>query len=187
MTQTSKTNPLLPDYISHDLRCLSVGLNPSILSAQEGFYFANPRNRFWRAFSQANIIATELSPDRNIHKILLREYSLGFTDVVKRPSRMGHELHAQDFRRDAPLLYEKIEIFMPRLLWFHGKVAANKFLNYGLNLKCEIKWGMNNIIELGVPLFVSPNPSAANASYSLADLVYYYKILAKKYIDLGTN
>ena len=187
MAQASKATQSLPDYIDYNLRCLSIGLNPSVLSAQEGFYFANPRNRFWRAFREAKILSIELLPDRGIHSILLRDYSLGFTDVVKRPSRMGNDLRAQDFRQDAPLLRKKIEKFAPRLLWFHGKVATNKFLQYGLGVKYDIKWGMNDIVELDMPMFVSPNPSPANANYSLDDLIEYYKLLANQYLALKVS
>ena len=176
----------LSDYIDYNLRCLSVGLNPSILSAQHGFYFANPRNRFWRAFNQAKVVGREMEPNRNVHNILLRDYSLGFTDVVKRPSRMGNDLCAQDFKRDAPALCAKLEKFSPKLLWFHGKVAAKKFLQYGYGLKSEIEWGRNNISQLGVPLYITPNPSPANATYSLENLVAYYSRLAKILADKET-
>lgn len=172
---------LLPDYIDYNLACLSVGLNPSILSAQRGFYFANPRNRFWRAFNQAMVAGVEVIPSSKIHQTLLREQSLGFTDVVKRASRMGHDLRANDFKRDAPQLRTKIEQYNPELLWFHGKVAISKFLQYGYGVKSGIAWGMNEIPQLGRPLFVSPNPSPANAAYSLEILVGYYRELTTIY------
>ena len=173
----------LPDYIGHDLVCLSVGLNPSIPSAKAGFYFANPRNRFWKAFNLAGIVDTQLIPGIDAHELLLQKYKIGFTDVVKRPSRMGHELRANDYKRDAVLLREKIEKFRPRLIWLHGKVAASKFLHYAYECKENINWGCN-AVEVMAPfeIFVSPNPSPANAQFSLADLQEYYKNL-KAIID----
>ena len=176
----------LSNYIDYNLRCLSVGLNPSILSAQNGYYFANPRNRFWRAFNQAKVVGIEILPNRDVHNVLLRDYSLGFTDVVKRPSRMGNDLCAADFRRDVPELRVKLEKFVPKLLWFHGKVAVKKFLYYGYGLKSAIEWGCNDIAQIGVPLYVTPNPSPANASYSLDDLVTYYSRLAEILADEET-
>ena len=50
----------LPDYIRGDLRILSIGLNPSLPSVREGFYFANPRNRFWRALQCSGLLSDEL-------------------------------------------------------------------------------------------------------------------------------
>jgi len=179
MPDSYKGTSSLPDYIDYNLVCLSVGLNPSILSAQLGYYFANPRNRFWRAFNQSKIIGVEITPDSNVHKKLLREYSIGFTDVVKRPSRMGHELLASDFKRDAPALRAKIEKYVPELVWFHGKVAVSKFLKYGYGVKMNMDWGFNEIPQLDMPLLVTPNPSPANAVYSLDDLIEYYRVLSK--------
>ena len=186
MPEVTKDELSLPDYIDYGLRILSVGLNPSIPSAQLGFYFANPRNRFWKAFNQASIIDCDIVPDRGIHQQLLEKYAIGFTDVAKRASSMGHELRADDFKRDAPKLREKIETYAPTLIWFHGKVAFNKFMQYGygkgqshkVKESEKWKWGFNDIDVIDSKVFVSPNPSPANAAYSLNTLVDYYKSLA---------
>jgi len=167
----------LPDYIDDGLRLLSVGLNPSIPSAQLGFYFANPRNRFWRAFNQAGIIDVEVIPSKSVHQQLLEKHGIGFTDVAKRPSAMGHELRAADFKKDAPMLREKLERYTPELVWFHGKIAINKFMFYSYGLKYDWQWGFNKIDDISSKVFVSPNPSPANAAYSLEVLVDYYKKL----------
>ncbi len=177
MLDVDKNEICLPDYIDYGMRILSVGLNPSIPSAQLGFYFANPRNRFWKAFNQAQVIDVEIIPAKSIHKQLLENYGIGFTDVAKRASAMGHELRAADFKRDAPKLREKIERYTPDLVWFHGKVAMNKFMHYSYGIKHDWQWGFNNIGEISSKVFMSPNPSPANAAYSLDMLVDYYKKL----------
>ncbi len=177
MPEVIKDQPWLPDYIDYDLRILSVGLNPSIPSVQLGFYFANPRNRFWKAFNQARIIDCDIVPGRETHQQLLDRYAIGFTDVAKRASSMGHELRADDFKRDVPKLREKIETYAPTLIWFHGKVAFNKFMQYGYGLKEKWQWGFNEIDVINSKVFVSPNPSPANAAYSFSTLVEYYKKL----------
>ena len=53
----------LPDYLAFDLDILFVGINPSIASSVNGHYYANPRNRFWRAFNLASFIPVPLSPE----------------------------------------------------------------------------------------------------------------------------
>lgn len=166
---------LLPDYIDYQLNILSVGLNPSIPSAKLGYYFANPRNRFWKAFKQANIINEELLVDASVHRLLLEKYSIGFTDVVKRASRMGHELRAEDFKRDAPQLREKLEQYQPRIIWFHGKIAVSKFMQYGYGIKKTWQWGQNDMDDIEAKVYVTPNPSPANAAYSLEDLTHWYQ------------
>ena len=164
----------MPDYIDYHLKILSIGLNPSKISVERGYYFANPRNRFWKAFNQSNLINSYVQPNKNAHQILLNEFNIGFTDVAKRPSRMGHELRAKDFKRDAPLLREKIELYQPKLVWFHGKVAFSKFMQYGYNIRRSWQWGYNEIDDMQSQVYVSPNPSPANAAFSLEALVDSY-------------
>ena len=175
MSDVNDSETTLPDYIDYGLKILSVGLNPSIPSAELGFYFANPRNRFWRAFNQAKIIDVEITPTPDIHMYLLKQYGIGFTDVAKRVSAMGHELRANDFKSDAPLLREKIQCYAPDLVWFHGKVAMNKFMHYAYDVKKKWQWGFNDVGVINAKIFISPNPSPANAAYSLDTLVDYYK------------
>ena len=167
----------LPDYIDYHLKVLSVGLNPSIPSVVQGYYFANPRNRFWRAFNQSNILEHSITPDSNVHELLLNHFGIGFTDVVKRPSKMANQLKSEDYRQDAPLLREKIEVYTPELVWFHGKLAINNFMNYAYGLKNNWQWGLNKVPQINSKVFVSPNPSSANAAYSLQSLIEYYNEL----------
>lgn len=169
----------LPDYVDSDLRILSVGLNPSVISVQAGFYFANPRNRFWKAFDDSGLAESQGEPSQSRHRILLEQDRIGFTDVVKRPSRQGHELRADDFRRDAPRLLQLVEKVRPAWVWFHGMQAYRHFLKYALGLSSKkIRWGMQPRTLAGARVYVTPNPSPANAAYSLTDLRRWYRRLA---------
>lgn len=107
---------------------------------------------------------------------LLDQYKIGFTDVVKRASRMGNQLRADDFRQDAPRLREKVELYLPRLLWFHGKIAATKYFYYAYGYKGQLEWGWNDLpLSYAIKVYVTPNPSPANAKYSLDNLVTFYE------------
>ena len=178
-----KITTTLDDLISKDLLCLSIGLNPSIPSVKAGYYFANPRNRFWSALNAADLLPEFLDRSVESQRRLHTEYRIGFTDVVKRPSRMGHELRADDFRRDAPVLREKIEQYQPRLLWFHGKIAVTKFFYYGYGLKQKWSWGICDIPELSIQILITPNPSPANAAFSVQDITQQYHALAPYLAD----
>lgn len=170
----------LPDYVGPDLRVLSVGLNPSVISVRAGFYFANPRNRFWRAFDESGLAESQGEPSRSRHQVLLKQDRIGFTDVVKRSSRQGHELRAGDFRRDAPRLLQLIGKIQPAWVWFHGKQAYRHFLKYALSLSPrEIRWGLQPRMIEEARVYVTPNPSPANAVYSLTDLQRRYRRLAR--------
>ena len=99
----------LPDYLKPGLRILSVGLNPSIPSVAAGFYFANPRNRFWKALQNSILINDTLEPGVASIEKLFRTHGIGFTDLVKRPTPGAKQLKASDYREGAPLLLDKIK------------------------------------------------------------------------------
>ncbi len=167
----------LPDYIDYDLRMLSIGLNPSTISVEKGFYFANPRNRFWKALNASGLLADEVVPSGQAQVTLFNKYRIGFTDVVKRHSSMGKYLKAGDYRRWAPRLGRKIERYRPAICWFHGKLAIRNYLKYSNSGEADVKWGRQCFTIHRSVVFVTPNPSPANAVYSLDDIVGWYKRL----------
>ena len=71
----------LPDYLRPGLDIVFVGLNPSIISVKQGHYFANPRNRFWKALNMSGLIPVELNPELDSHMI---DYGIGLTDLIKK-------------------------------------------------------------------------------------------------------
>ena len=167
----------LPDYLSPGLDIVSIGLNPSLPSVRDGFYFANPRNRFWRALNASGLVPELLEPGIAATEILFHQYKIGFTDVVKRPTAGGNELRAADYREWAPLLKEKIEKNAPAVAWFHGKQAYVNYLRHAEGLREKPDWGAQLFAVGKTRLFVTPNPSPANAAYSLDDLGDWYRQL----------
>lgn len=167
----------LPDYLRPGLAIVSIGLNPSLPSVRAGFYFANPRNRFWRALDGSGLVPESLVPGVEAMARLFEEYAIGFTDVVKRPTAGGRELRAADFRAGAPVLRAKLEDSGPRIAWFHGKQAYTSYLRYTGGPRGPVAWGEQEI-RIGVSrVFVTPNPSPANAVFSVQDLVGHYRRL----------
>ena len=197
MEDASETEEMrtLPDLLEPGLSLVFVGLNPSEYSAREGHYFANPRNRFWQAFNRSALLPPDLgrqcSPSDDA--ALLR-HGIGFTDVVKRPTPQGSGLRAADYRRWAPLLREKLLQWQPRMVCFHGLMAYKAYLRYaevttqrrgivvgdGEELDAEAAPDLGQqprkIGESSV--FVVPNPSPANACYSVEALTAWYDGLA---------
>lgn len=168
----------LPDSLKPGLRLLSIGLNPSVASAAAGVYFVNPRNRFWRALRDSGLADGAGPPTRSEMDRLLKQRGIGFTDVVKRPTRGGAELRAADFRRDAPLLKQKIQRFEPEVAWFHGKQAFGHYLRHAEGRsRSDVDWGAQDLKIGASRVFLTPNPSPANAVYSLEDLVDWYRRL----------
>ena len=165
----------LPDYLKSDLDIVLVGLNPSLYSVEVGHYFATPRNRFWRAINRSGLLTEHLDANTD-HKML--EQGIGMTDVVKRSTRGASDLRAADYREWAPVLKAKLEHFQPLIVCYHGAVAYRSYLKYAEGISVSS-------LELGLQphtigrshVFLVPNPSPANAAYSLDTLVGWYEAL----------
>ena len=169
----------LPDILQTDLNLLSIGLNPSLPSVVAGFYFANPRNRFWTALNASSLLSEPVSPGPDSMQQLLEREGIGFTDLVKRPTRGASELRIQDYRQGAPGLRALIERYRPHYAWFHGKLAYKNFIRYADMKTDGGDWGLQQQRIGDSRIFVTPNPSPANAAFSLSDLVTWYNRLAR--------
>lgn len=167
----------LPDFIAEPLHVLAIGINPSLHAVRAGYPFAFARNRFWPALNASRLVTEPLEPGAAAMRTLAARYGIGFTDVVKRPTPGMKDLRAADFAAGVPVLLGKIERHAPRVLWFHGKTAAAEFVRR-TGGEPELCWGLQPGPVAGRPCWVSPNPSPANASFSLADLVASYDALA---------
>ena len=164
----------LPDYLTPELTLVFVGLNPGLTSARDGHYFVSPRNRFWRAVNSAGIFDPPLEAETD-HMAL--EQGIGFTDVVKRPSAGASDLRAADFREWAPVLKDKLERYAPRVVCFHGSVAYRNFLRYAERVNLRPELGLQTRPIGASTVFLVPNPSPANAAFSMDDLVgWYYQL-----------
>ena len=174
----------LPDYLRPGLDIVLIGLNPSAYSVRVGRYFANPRNRFWRAISASGLVGRGVGPEDDA---ALLDVGIGFTDVVKRPTPQASGLTAADYRRDAPLLREKLLEYRPAIACFHGATAYRAYLRYAENIRNagEITLGRQEHTIGDSRVFVLPNPSPANARYSLADLTGWYRELGRLRAELA--
>ena len=168
--------PTLPDYLKKGLDIVFVGLNPSIYSMQMGHYFANPRNRFWSALNRSGLVGRELSPEQDAS---ILEFGIGFTDVVKRPTPQASGLNAADFRRWCPVLKEKLLKYQPGIVCFHGLTGYKAYLKYGEGSNSKPQLGLQDLTIGQSRVFVVPNPSPANAQYSIDDLVSWYQRLGE--------
>lgn len=175
--KNTDSEPALPDYLAPGLRVVSVGVNPSFASARAGFAFAHPRNRFWQALNRSRLVDCPLEPGSAAQQYLLEHYRFGFTDLVRRATAMEKDLGMAEIRQGALQLVEKMQAQRPAWIWFQGKTPANRFLQ-ALGEPAIPGWGEMDSPLQGIRLFVSPNPSPANAAFSLDDLVGWYNRMA---------
>jgi double-stranded uracil-DNA glycosylase len=174
----------LPDYLGPGLRIVFVGINPGLYSVERGHYFARTTSRFWPAFSRSVLSAPirralrlpVLGPEQDAS--LLR-FGIGFTDVVKVPSRNAAELSPQVFRDWAPRLLRRLERHRPRVACFHGLTGFRPFVQFALKEDpAGIGLGPQRLAVGRTRLFVAPNPSPANAHFTIEDQIRWYDRLA---------
>ncbi len=191
----SETYPFatMADYLAPGMRLVFVGINPSIISVEQGHYFARKTNRFWPAFSRSRLSAEAraglgveaLGPE---HDAALLRYGIGFTDVVKVPSSNASVLKPADFREWAPRLLERLERYQPEAACFQGVMGFRPFLRYGLG-RADVapELGEQSLMLGETRLFVVPNPSPANAHFTPADQAAWYDRLAEFIEGNGTG
>ena len=168
--------PTLPDYLRDRLDLVFVGLNPSLPSIRAGHYFANPRNRFWPALNRSGLVGRDLGPEDDASLLV---DGIGFTDVVKRATAQGSGLKAADYRQSAPVLRDKLLKFQPRVANFHGLMAYKAYLRYAEGEREVPELGLQERAIGNTHIFVTPNPSPANAIYSIDDLAEWYRRLGR--------
>lgn len=170
----------LPDYLDHELDLVVIGQNPSPASIARRCYYGNPRNRFWPAFRAAGLAPPDFEPGPAGFQRLRDQHRIGFTDVVKRPTPGAGDLRAADFRAWAPVLDTHLRAYRPRIAWFNGKGVYEGYLRYGRGIKTPgpVALGEQPDTLDGIVAFVTPNPSPANAAYSLDDLTDWYRRVA---------
>jgi TDG/mug DNA glycosylase family protein len=173
----------LPDYLQNGLDIVFVGLNPSPHSIHVGHYYGNPRNRFWKALNQSHIINAELSSLNDYQAIY---YGVGFTDLVKRPTPQVKDLKVGDYTTWAPLVKTKLLKYQPLIVCFQGVMCYKFYLKYVEHLAESPKLGIQKNTIGNSRIFVTPNPSPANAQYSIDDLSYWYKSLGELRSTLKT-
>jgi TDG/mug DNA glycosylase family protein len=182
--RAARTLPTLPDYLRSGLDLVFVGINPGLYSARQGHYFARSTNRFWPAFTSSRLSAQVRSGLgvevlRPEHDGALLRLGIGFTDVVKRASANAAELDVADFQKWAPQLLRKIRRLSPRVACFHGLTAYRPFLALALGVGDRApSLGAQPEMVGATRLFVVPNPSPANAHFTLADQTTWYDRLA---------
>ena len=165
----------LPDYLAPGLKLLFVGINPGLISAAAGHYYANPLNPFWRLLYEAGLTPVRLRPDEDGRMI---EFGYGLTDIVKRPSRGAGDLKSGEFAANRQRLTRLVRRFEPRAVCFNSKTAFEGYFGKGV----FNGFGPQTVTLANRPVFVLPSTSPANAAVPLAVKRRYFKSL-KRWLD----
>ncbi|PWW75887.1 DNA glycosylase [Tuber magnatum] len=141
----------LPDTLEENLICVFIGINPGLTTARIGHSFANPTNLFWPLLHSSGC-----TPDRRLlpqmDGRLPELYSLGQTNIVKRPTKDAAELSKEEMLAGVAVLEEKMRRYKPEAVCFVGKVvweAVFKAHNGRGIRKGEFDWGWQEGIRFG--------------------------------------
>jgi double-stranded uracil-DNA glycosylase len=174
----------LPDYLATGLEIVFIGINPGLYSVQKGHYFARGTSRFWRALSASKLserirLTLGVETLRPEHDAELLRFGIGFTDLIKRPTANVSDLSPGEFGEWAPVLVKKLETYSPQVACFHGMMAFRPFARSVFKSTVSRMHGPQAESIGTTRLFVVPNPSGANAHFTLGDQVRWYDRLAE--------
>ncbi|MFZ6645250.1 G/U mismatch-specific DNA glycosylase [Undibacterium sp. TJN25] len=156
----------LPDLLGLGLDIVFCGINPGVSAAEHGHHFLGRGNRFWRVLHLAGYTPEQIAPEDDGD---ILQYRYGLTTAVGRATANAGELAIDEFTAAQQQLTEKIERYAPRYIAFLGKVAYA-----AMSHKRVLDWGPQAELFGGASVWVLPNPSGLNRSFSVDDLVCAY-------------
>lgn len=147
------------------------GINPAATAARSGHSFSHPSNRFWSVLHLAGFTDHRLRPEDERQ---LLTYGYGITAVVSQPTTRASDITTAEIRSAAPLFEAKVRRYAPKSVAFLGKQAARVLLPGD-----DLRWGRSDFRVADTPVWVLPNPSGLNRSFSLDALVTAYAELRR--------
>jgi TDG/mug DNA glycosylase family protein len=157
----------LPDTVGPDMRLLVCGLNPSIYAADGGVGYARPGNRFWPAARLAGLVGRDRDP---LHALCA--HGLGMTDLVKRATRSASELSATDYEEGAARVERLVRWLRPGAVCFVGLTGYRAAVDHAAEM------GEQRRPFGGVPAYLMPSTSGANAHARLDELAAHLRAAA---------
>jgi len=165
-------NQTIPDVLpppGASMRVLFCGINPSLYSAATGRHFARPGNRFWPALHLSGFTPRRLDP---AEQDLLAGYGLGITNLVARATAQASELGPAELRAGGERLAALIAARRPRVLAIAGVTAYRTAF-----ARPRATTGPQPGTLAGARLWILPNPSGLNASWTTPRLVEEFRKL----------
>ncbi|EPZ43391.1 mismatch-specific DNA-glycosylase [Alicyclobacillus acidoterrestris] len=168
MNTKPKTELLKPG-----LRILFIGFNPSPASAQTGWNYAGPNNRFYRILYESGLTNRLFTPSES--RILFDEYQYGFTNLVQRPTPRASDVTTQEYREGAMRLRQTLQAYGPAFACFVGKGVYQQY-----SRKQKVAWGFQPTTDVTchTQFFVAPGTSGL-VRMKLSEQVAVYRDLAE--------
>ena len=165
------------------LRLLFVGHNPGTHSWESGHYYSQPSNNFWRLVLESGIV--EDSINILTDDLLVSEYRIGFTDVIREPNSDSKTIKRKDFLSQRSLFYKRISNHAnrvkidPKRVAFVGKRQFSMLFDPPLK---SLDFGLQNRIPPNFPfdceIWVLSSPSG-RAAMTWAERLKPYRLLGE--------
>jgi TDG/mug DNA glycosylase family protein len=170
-------NRTIPDVLpdpGKPLLVLFCGINPSLYSAATGWHFARPGNRFWPALHLSGFTPRQLAP---AEQHLLPGYGLGITNLVARATAQAAELTPAELqaggeRLRALIAERRSRGLGPRVLAVAGVTAYRIAF-----ARPRAAIGPQAETLGAAQLWILPNPSGLNASWTLPRIAATFREL----------
>ena len=160
----------LKDLLEHDLDLVFVGINPSLMAAHTGRYYAGPGNHFYKLLYESKLIPEPITYEADDR---LLEYKIGLTNIVARATRSSADLSRSEIKKGAMFVHEKLKKFKPKIAIFNGKCIYEEFDDkYD---KASFKFGLQPHKIGETTLWVVPSSSARCANFPrMQDKLHFY-------------
>ena len=165
-------NATIPDVLpapGDPFRVLFTGINPGLYSAATGWHFARPGNRFWPALHASGFTPRRLSPAEQAE---LARYGLGITNIAPRATAQAAELTPAELREGAARLRTLVEARRPGVVAIAGVTAYRTAF-----ARPKALLGLQPEPLGAARLWILPNPSGLNASWTLPRLTEAFRAL----------
>jgi TDG/mug DNA glycosylase family protein len=165
-------NATIPDVLpapGDAFRVLFTGINPGLYSAATGWHFARPGNRFWPALHASGFTPRQLSPSEQGE---LARYGLGITNIAPRATAQAAELTPAELREGAARLRALVEARRPGVVAIAGVTAYRTAF-----ARPKALLGLQPEPLGAARLWILPNPSGLNASWTLPRLAAAFRAL----------
>ena len=143
---------------------LVLGSFPSVKSREQGFYYGNPQNRFWRVLSE--VFSSPVPQSTEEKKKLLLDCGVALWDVAQSCEINGSSDSSMKNVRPNDIYKFLYSSGIDRV-FANGKTAARLYEKFILQ-------------QTDIPITALPSTSPANAAYSLADLCERWRVIAER-------
>jgi mismatch-specific thymine-DNA glycosylase len=172
----------LKDILEDDLDLVFIGINPSLMAAHTGRYYAGPGNHFYKLLYESKLIPEAITYEEDQR---LLEHKIGLTNIVARATRSSADLSKSEIRKGATFVKEKLKCFRPKIAIFNGKCIYEEFVEKFD--KSSFHFGLQPTRVGDTALWVVPSSSARCANFPrMQDKLHFYTSL-KKYLAYLKN